>query len=203
MAEYLGMGADRERDRATERQVAPRGVYRTERLRLVPIGTRHASELWELHQDEGIARWYPLSREQALRFAERMESSWTRGVGKWLAYEESTGALVGRGGPSWTVVEGAECVEIGWALRQEVWGRGYATEIGRFGLDYAFSVPGVEEVVAFTEVHNVRSRAVMERLGMRYVGRILRPGLIAGSAGVHEAAPFALYRITRPANDPS
>ena len=83
------------------------------------------------------------------------------------------------------------------------WGRGYATEIGRAGLDYAFSVLGVEEVVSFTEVHNARSRAVMERLGMRYVGRILRPGLIAGSAAVHKDAPFALYRITRSAHDPS
>jgi RimJ/RimL family protein N-acetyltransferase len=190
--------------RATGRRVVPHGVHRTERLRLVPIGARHAQELWELHQDEGIARWYPLSREEALRFAERMESSWREhGIGKWLAYEESTGALLGRGGPSWAVVEGAERAEIGWAFRRAVWGRGYATEIGRFGLDYAFSVPGVEEVVSFTEVHNARSRAVMERLGMRYVGRILRPGLIARSAGVHEAAPFALYRITRPAHDPS
>jgi ribosomal-protein-alanine N-acetyltransferase len=67
---------------------------------LVPIGERHAPQLWELHQDEGIARWFPLSRQQALRFAERMESSWRRGVGKWLAYEESSGTLVGRGGPS-------------------------------------------------------------------------------------------------------
>ena len=119
------------------------------------------------------------------------------GVGKWLAYEQSTGALVGRGGPSWAVVEGAERAEIGWAFRRAVWGRGYATEIGRSGLDHAFSVPGVEEVVSFTEVHNARSRAVMERLGMRYAGQILRPGLIAGSVVVHEAAPFALYRITR------
>ena len=179
-----------------------RGPYRTERLRLVPIGARHAPELWDLHQDEGIARWYPLGREEALRFAERMESSWRdHGLGKWLAYEESTGALVGRGGPSWAVVEGAERAEIGWAFRRAVWGRGYATEIGRSGLDHAFSVPGVEEVVSFTEVHNARSRAVMERLGMRYAGQILRPGLIAGSVVVHEAAPFALYRITRPAYD--
>ena len=167
------------------------------------IDASHAPELWELHQDEGIARWFPLSREQALRFAERMESSWTRGVGKWLAYEESSGAFVGRGGPSWTAVEGAECVEIGWALRQEVWGRGYATEIGRAGLDHAFSVLGVEEVVAFTEVHNARSRAVMERLGMRYVRQILRPGFIAGSTEMQEDAPFALYRITRAAHEPS
>ena len=204
MTKYSGMGADRERDRATERQVPPRGVYRTERLRLVPIDARHAPELWELHQDEGIARWHPLGREQALRFAERMESSWRRGVGKWLAYENSTGALIGRGGPSWALVEGAECVEIGWALRQGVWGFGYATEIGRAGLDHAFSVlGGVEGVVAFTEVHNMRSRAVMERLGMRYVRQILRPGLIAGSCEMHKEAPFALYQITRAAHDPS
>jgi len=189
--------------RATGRRVVSGGVHWTERLRLVPIGARHASELWKLHQDGGIARWYPLSREEALRFAERMESSWERGLGKWLAYEYSTGALVGRGGPSWAVVEGAERAEIGWAFRRAVWGRGYATEIGRFGLDYAFSVPGVEEVVSFTEVHNARSRAVMERLGMRHVGQILRPGFIEGSDVVHEEAPFALYRITRSAHDPS
>ena len=203
MTKYSGTGANRERDRATERQVASRGVHRTERLRLVPNDARHAPELWELHQDGGVARWHPLSRQQALHFAERMESSWRRGVGKWLAYEESTGAFVGRGGPSWAVVGGAECVEIGWALRQEAWGRGYATEIGRAGLDHAFSIPGVEEVVAFTEVHNVRSRAVMERLGMRYDRRILRPGLIAGSSEMHKDAPFALYRITRAAHGPS
>ena len=179
-------------------------MYRTARLRLVPIAARHAPELWEIHQDEGVARWHPMSREQAPRFAERMEGSWRdHGVGKWLAYEESTGALVGRGGPSWAIVEGAERVEIGWALRREAWGRGYATEIGRAGLDHAFSVPGVEEVVAFTEVHNARSRAVMERLGMRHVGRILRPGLVAGSSEMRKDAPFALYRITRAAHDRS
>ncbi|MDQ3861944.1 MAG: GNAT family N-acetyltransferase [Actinomycetota bacterium] len=179
-------------------------MYRSERLRLVPIGTRHAPELWKLHRDEGIARWCPLGRDEALRFAERMEGSWRRGVGKWLAYEQSSGALVGRGGPSWAAVEGAERVEMGWALRREVWGLGYATEIGRAGLDRAFSVlGGVEEVVAFSEVHNARSRAVMERLGMRYVRRIVRPGFVAGSSEMQEDAPFTLYRITRAAHDPS
>ena len=187
--------------RATERQVVSRGVYRTERLRLVPIGAQHASQLWEIHQDEGIARWYAgrWSKEQPLRFAEAMEQAWRdRGGGTWLAYADSTSVPIGRGGLSLALVGGTECAELGWALRQAVWGRGYATEVGRAGLDYAFSVLGVDQVVSFTEIHNARSRAVMERLGMRYVRQILRPGLIAGSADVHEAAPFALYRITRP-----
>ena len=38
-----------------------------------------------------------------------------------------------------------------------------------------------------------RSRAVMERLGMRHAGEFLRPGLVEGRDGVHGAAPFALY----------
>jgi hypothetical protein len=42
----------------------------------------------------------------------------------------------------------------------------------------------------------------MERLGMRYVRQILRPGFVAGSSELREEAPFALYRITRTAHDP-
>jgi RimJ/RimL family protein N-acetyltransferase len=49
--------------------------------------------------------------------------------------------------------------------------------------------------VAFTERHNRRSRAVMERLGMGYVGELTAPGLVEGRAGVHDGAPFALYAI--------
>jgi hypothetical protein len=41
----------------------------------------------------------------------------------------------------------------------------------------------------------------MERLGMRYVGQILRPGFVAGSSEIDEEAPFALYRITRAAHE--
>ena len=84
-------------------------------------------------------------------------------------------------------------LELGWTVRSERWGQGYATEIGRAGLDYAFGELGAEAVVAFTERHNRRSRAVMERLGMRLVGQLLAPGLIEGQAGVHDDAPFALY----------
>jgi len=53
------------------------------------------------------------------------------------------------------------------------------------------------------KVHNARSRAVMERLGMRYARQILRPGFVAGSSEIQEDAPFALYRITRAVHDPS
>ena len=57
-------------------------------------------------------------------------------------------------------------------LRLEPVGRGYATEIGQAGLAFAAEDLGPGEVVAFTERHNRRSRAVMERLGMGFVDEL-------------------------------
>jgi RimJ/RimL family protein N-acetyltransferase len=58
------------------------------------------------------------------------------------------------------------CVEIGWRLAVEHWGKGYATEAARLALAYGFETAGLAEIVSFTTVANLRSRAVMERLGM-------------------------------------
>ena len=59
------------------------------------------------------------------------------------------------------------CVEIGWRVAFEHWGRGYATEAARLALGYGFGTLALSEVVSFTSATNHRSRAVMERLGMR------------------------------------
>ncbi|MBB4688954.1 GNAT family N-acetyltransferase [Amycolatopsis jiangsuensis] len=151
----------------------------TERLRLTPIGPQSADELYDLHTDPGIVRWYgQWTRADAQARATDIGHGWnTDGAGKWLAHHRETGELIGRGGLSYQDVEGARSLEIGWALREIHWGDGYATEIGRAGLAYAFETLGAPEVVSFTETHNVRSRAVMERLGFTY----LRESAIAAS----------------------
>lgn len=60
------------------------------------------------------------------------------------------------------------CVEIGWRLAPEVWGKGYATEGARAVLDFAFDELGLEEVVSYTAPLNSASRRVMEKLGMTH-----------------------------------
>jgi len=60
------------------------------------------------------------------------------------------------------------CVEVGWRLAQQFWGRGYATEGGRAALEFGFGTLGLEEIVSMTYEGNLRSRAVMERLGMTH-----------------------------------
>lgn len=158
----------------------------TDRLVLTPVGRGDAGDLYRLHWDQGVACWFGgrWTAQMALHNAADMARSWENiGVHKWLAYERSTGTLVGRGGLSRSFVDGAERLEVGWTLLSERRGHGYATEIGRAALAFAFDDLGADEVVAFIEPNNTRSRRVMERLGMRYE-RDIR----------HRGEPFVLYR---------
>lgn len=124
-----------------------------------------------------------------------MATRWTEdGVGKWLAHDRTDDTLVGRGGLTRIELDGETVLELGWAVRDALTGRGYASEIGRAGLRWAGAFVPELPVVAFTEVHNAASRAVMRRIGLRDVGVIHREGLVAGRPGLHPDAPFALYR---------
>src|SRR3984957_11692720 len=58
------------------------------------------------------------------------------------------------------------CVEIGWRLAADYWGRGLATEGARAITAYAFEILKLPELVSFTTPANARSRRVMEKLGM-------------------------------------
>lgn len=158
----------------------------TARLRLVPIGLDNANDLLRVHRDPSVAEWYgEMSDEEVVTRAGSFGEQWrTNGVSKWLAYERISNNLIGRGGLSLVPVEGREQLELGWALLGAQWGQGYATEIGRAGLDFAFDRLSADEVIAFTEPHNDRSRAVMERLGMTYSHEM-----------IHGGEAFVLYRI--------
>ena len=93
-----------------------------------------------------------------------------RGFGLW-AVEVKNGApfigFIGLMVPRFTA-HFTPCVEIGWRLDANHWGQGYATEGARAALDFAFINMGLDEVVSMTTVSNVRSRRVMEKLGMTH-----------------------------------
>lgn len=60
------------------------------------------------------------------------------------------------------------CVEIGWRLAASAWGKGLATEGARAVVQEAFEKLGLKGLVSFTVPANIRSRRVMEKLGMSY-----------------------------------
>jgi RimJ/RimL family protein N-acetyltransferase len=167
----------------------------TERLRLRPIELTDADKIGELHRDPGILRWYgPWSHDQVYDWTAAQAHGWHHdGVGKWMAYDKKSGELVGRGGLSIADVDGERRLEVGWAVCESLWGRGFATEIGDAGIEFARTELKAEDVVAFTEVHNWASRAVMEKLHMKLVRNFLSAGIPEGGTEVRENVPFVLY----------
>jgi ribosomal-protein-alanine N-acetyltransferase len=88
-----------------------------------------------------------------------------RGYSFLAVTERETGALIGDGGLHPLGGVGPD-VELGYTLARSAWGRGYATELGRALIEYAFTVLHVPRVVAQVEPANTASRNVLEKLGM-------------------------------------
>jgi RimJ/RimL family protein N-acetyltransferase len=91
------------------------------------------------------------------------------GFGLWAIEVPGVAPFIGFAGLTWARFSApfTPCVEVGWRLAFEHWGHGYAIEAARLALGYGFGTLALSEIVSFTSASNFRSRAVMERLGMR------------------------------------
>lgn len=139
----------------------------------------------------------PLSLEESDRLVAAIEAHFDKhGFGLWAV--EIPGVVtfagfVGLSVPRFTA-RFTPCVEIGWRLATEHWGRGYATEGARAALAFGFESLKLAEIVSFTVPGNLRSRRVMERIGMVHdpAEDFDHPALPEG----HRLRRHVLYRIT-------
>jgi RimJ/RimL family protein N-acetyltransferase len=153
----------------------------------------------QLNADPVAMEFFPstLSPEESDAMVQRCHDAIAeRGWGFWCL--EIGGACAGFTGLNVPTFEAAfmPAVEIGWRLHPHYWGHGYATEAARLALDYGFGALRLQEIVSFTAVGNVRSRAVMERIGMRHdaAGDFDHPRLPPG----HRLRRHVLYRLNAP-----
>ncbi len=110
-----------------------------------------------------------LSRDEAWRNMAMVLGHWhLRGFGLWAVEERERGALVGRVG-CWRP-EGWPGLEIGWTLRRNFWGCGYATVAARLALEHAFTVLDQPRVISLIQPRNASSIRVARRIGMRRKG---------------------------------
>ena len=111
-----------------------------------------------------------LTRGQSDEFVDRMIAQLDEhGWGLWAVEVVATGEFIGFVG-LWPIgfdpFLGREQREVGWRLKRSAWGHGYASEAATEALRHAFCELGWDEVVSTTAVTNVRSQAVMARIGM-------------------------------------
>jgi RimJ/RimL family protein N-acetyltransferase len=177
-------------------------VLHTARLELRPWRADDLAPFAALNNDPEVMQFMPacLSRAESDALAARAAVMLAeRGWGLWaLATEPQQEFLgyVGLAEPSFAAAF-TPCTEILWRLKRTAWGHGYAAEAARACLRYAFGTLALAEVVAFTVPANLRSRALMERLGMwrDHGGDFEHPRLPPG----HPLRPHLLYRFARDA----
>jgi len=126
-----------------------------------------------LNADPEVMEHFParLTREQSDEMIDRLEALFdAQGFGLWAVEVAATGEFIGFTGLNRVPFQApfSPAVEIGWRLSRQAWGHGYATEAARAVLAFGFETAGLDEIVSFTATTNLRSQAVMRRLGMTH-----------------------------------
>ena len=152
-----------------------------------------------LNDDPAVMEFFPAripraASDESVENARRAIEE--RGWGTWALELRETGEFIGFTGLSIPkrVLPFSPCVEVGWRLAKAHWGKGYASEAAIASLRAGFDVIGLEEIVSFTALANLRSRAVMERIGMKNANQDFEhPGVPEG----HALRMHCLYKITK------
>jgi RimJ/RimL family protein N-acetyltransferase len=147
----------------------------TERLILRPWKDEDLLPYAEMNADPRVREFFPsvLTREKSDAEIRHIQCAHEREGFTFFAAELiATGEFIGFIGmvTMTFVVPGLAqpAVEIGWRLAHKFWGKGYATEGARGVVRYAFETVKLKEIVAITVPTNVRSRHVMDKIGMKH-----------------------------------
>ncbi|MDT0497619.1 GNAT family N-acetyltransferase [Algiphilus sp. W345] len=171
--------------------------FETERLLLRQWLPADREPFAALNSDSKVMEYFPtlLTRAESDAMADRCQSLIEeRGWGFWAAECKASQEFIGFVGlhtPS-AELPFSPCVEVGWRLAFQHWGKGFATEAASEALRVGFQVLQLEEIVSFTTLGNHRSRAVMERLGMRQAGTFEHPH-VPENTGLRQ---HFLYRLS-------
>ena len=174
--------------------------YHSSRLLIRNWSSADLGPFAAMNADPKVMAYFPakLSRSESDAMVERIKADMrVNGFGFWAVEERSSGdfiGLVGLSRPRFNT-DFTPCVEIGWRLTRESWGRGYATEAASKALDIGFAEHELSEIVSFTVPQNRRSRRVMEKLGMTHhsTDDFGHPNL----EPTHPLYGHVLYRINR------
>ena len=170
----------------------------TERLRLRAWRESDLAPYAAMGADPEVMRYFPdlMSEKESLdHVADLQERQRNWGFTFW-AVESDELPFAGFVGLSRPKIEAhfTPCVEVGWRLARQAWGKGYATEGGRAALEFGFAEQGFDEIVAMVSTANAPSRRVAERLGMNYDPA---DDFVFPAEEMWPYADSVLYRISR------
>jgi RimJ/RimL family protein N-acetyltransferase len=146
-------------------------LIETARLILRPPQDHDREALASINGDRRVGEWLAstLSREESDALVDRVCAHIAEhGGGFWTVERKLDGAIIGMSGliSMHDDLPPGPAVEVGWRLSPEAWGQGYASEAASAALDWGFAKLKLAEIIAITARTNLRSQAVMQRIGM-------------------------------------
>ncbi len=152
---------------------SPITILETQRLILRRWQESDRQPFAEINADPQVMEFFPntLTREQSDRVVDRIEAAFAqRGFGLCAVELKSNRSFLGFIGLSVPNFHAhfTPCVEIGWRIAANTWGQGFATEGASAMAAYAFEALKLDSLVSFTAEQNLRSRRVMEKIGMTF-----------------------------------
>ena len=167
----------------------PNPILETPRLLLREFVPEDADALALILSDAETMRYYPVLFDHAgveEWIARNRRRYAANGHGLWAMILKSTGELIGDCGVTLQPVDGTDELEIGYHLRRDHWGHGYAIEAAQACRDWTFVKRNVDHVISLIRPENLPSRRVAERNGMTLWKEVEWRGL-----------PHCVYRIER------
>lgn len=147
-------------------------MIESERLILRPWRAADLPAFAAMNADAEVMAHFPkrLTRIDSAAMMARIQDHFARhGFGLGAVERKTDRRVLGMAGLTAATFDApiTPCVEVGWRLRRAHWGQGYATEAARAWLAHGLDALELSEIVAFVVPANLRSQAVMLRLGMR------------------------------------
>lgn len=145
-------------------------MIETDRLILRAFREEDRAPLAAINGDPRVGEWLggAIDRTASDALLDRLNAEIARdGFGFFAAERKADSRLVGMIGiRAQKDAPPAPCLELGWRLAVEAQGQGYATEGARALLNWGFATQGNDEILAWTAASNLRSQAVMRRIGI-------------------------------------
>lgn len=149
-------------------------ILHSERLRFEPMHANHYEGLRRMNSDPAVMRYItgqPETPEQTRAMIDKVQGRWAQlGYSWWCLFEQGGNEVIGACAVQNLNHDPSQEFELGWRLRPEFHGRGYAIEAARRMARFAFEDLNAPSLTAVCDPANTRSENVMIKLGMRRRG---------------------------------
>ncbi|MCP4976026.1 MAG: GNAT family N-acetyltransferase [Maribacter sp.] len=157
-------------------------IFKSERLGFRNWTNGDLTEFAKINSDLEVMKYFPktLVEDETLEFIQRLQNHYEKNGYSYFATEIlKTGELIGFIGLAFQdyITDFTPAVDIGWRLKKDVWGQGYATEGAEKCLDFAFNKLKLENIISTCTKENSKSENVMKKIGMQKIGEFKHPKL--------------------------